>query len=815
MKKYLTLLMLAFMTVAAFAAQLGQRAGETGQLFIMGGEPLAGWGVTQEMTLNDATQAFECTLESANNMYFTFGDAAFSDWDDWNANHRYAIAAGDQNAEVGQEYQLVKANGTIVLSSGKYLVSVTTDLRCTITLIEEVAPETPETYAIVGDFTGGWEADAQMTRSADNASVYTLFVEGFEAEAKTYEYKLRANGKWGVYDLPADDSNNNFVFGTEEYPAGKYNLTFTANVTENTLTLDAELVQETELNTYSATFDNTSANWEKVYAYVWTGEGQGEVLGQWPGTEMQQAGDGSATYSIQFKAAAAPEFIIFHNGEGTQTGNLTFENEKTYTYVIPATNIEITVEEGGDIAEALNAAKAQVAKVGQIIINLKEAQYTVSSTLEAPATLYINGNGATIDASALSGAFIKMSATPSVELVNDYYRIEGIGINDLTLNGLKGSIFHDNNVKYCAVGFYISNCVMQLATESVNNEALIAFQGGGAKDFYVTNSTIYGNAGVAKYFVRYNNSARLDRYGYDKDTEFETVNYQKNTFYNLLNSEGQWANYSGMAGQKYTAFDVKNNIWMNCGENLIARRLLGGRAASSYTNCTFENNTYAHVDAESGEVVFETEGTVGTDEETGEATNVGTYDVSGTALTTDPKFRDAANGDFAVEASTAQALYETGDQRWGTWAAPVAANYYLVGNMNGWEISDDYKLTLNDKAETEEYMITIELEADAQFKIARPDGESVTYYPDGTGNAYGENGEVTAAGSHTVYFRPNADGGDDWFHGVILAQHNADGISLVTDTIQRTAEVYNLSGQRVTSPRKGLYVVNGRKVAMK
>ncbi|MBQ6769280.1 MAG: hypothetical protein IJP46_11565, partial [Prevotella sp.] len=76
------------------------------------------------------------------------------------------------------------------------------------------------------------------------------------------------------------------------------------------------------------------------------------------------------------------------------------------------------------------------------------------------------------------------------------------------------------------------------------------------------------------------------------------------------------------------------------------------------------------------------------------------------------------------------------------------------------------------QAETEEYMFTMDLTTQSQFKVVKSDGVSQTWYPDGMGNNYGENGEITQDGNYTIYFRPNADGGDDWFNGVIYVQLN-------------------------------------------
>ena len=101
----------------------------------------------------------------------------------------------------------------------------------------------------------------------------------------------------------------------------------------------------------------------------------------------------------------------------------------------------------------------------------------------------------------------------------------------------------------------------------------------------------------------------------------------------------------------------------------------------------------------------------------------------------------------------------------GAWAA---AAYYVVGNFTNWSTNDAYKMTLNTGCtSTTEYMLTLDLAADAQFKVVKDDGQGQTWYPDGMGNNYGENGELSGAGKYTVYFRPNGDGNPDWFYSVM------------------------------------------------
>lgn len=103
--------------------------------------------------------------------------------------------------------------------------------------------------------------------------------------------------------------------------------------------------------------------------------------------------------------------------------------------------------------------------------------------------------------------------------------------------------------------------------------------------------------------------------------------------------------------------------------------------------------------------------------------------------------------------------------------------YYIIGTMNEWNINNNYKLTLNETAATTEYYFpSLALTTTSQFKVVySADGtDKTTYYPEGIGNAYGENGEIASDGNYTIFFRPNGDGGDDWFYNVIYVTSMID-----------------------------------------
>jgi hypothetical protein len=198
-----------------------------------------------------------------------------------------------------------------------------------------------EKMYLAGDFTGGWpdgddwSVAKEMTQNAENTALWTYTLEGFKVEAKTYKYKVSAHQAWDNYYQLPENGDAEFEFGTEGYPAGKYNIVITANTEGHALSLVAEPVP---LNTYTATFEN-NGNWAEVYAYAWTTTGEGEAavttefLGAWPGTKVEVS---DAGYVVTIQAEEAPEFIIFSNGSGLQTADLPFVDGSTYAYEAPA-----------------------------------------------------------------------------------------------------------------------------------------------------------------------------------------------------------------------------------------------------------------------------------------------------------------------------------------------------------------------------------------------------------------------------------------------------------------------------------------------
>ena len=118
-------------------------------------------------------------------------------------------------------------------------------------------------YAIVGDLTGGWEDDVEMT-ATENEGEYTLTVENVVVgSTEAYKYKLRANGNWNDYQLPAGSDN---ALWTPEEGIGYYTLTFTANVLNHTLNCVGEKTADFEYAVVGCTYEGNNEVQSELFA---------------------------------------------------------------------------------------------------------------------------------------------------------------------------------------------------------------------------------------------------------------------------------------------------------------------------------------------------------------------------------------------------------------------------------------------------------------------------------------------------------------------------------------------------------------------
>ena len=241
-----------------------------------------------------------------------------------------------------------------------------------------------------------------------------------------------------------------------------------------------------------------------------------------------------------------------------------------------------------------------------------------------------------------------MSSTPTQSTNSkSCYEVEEVNFEGVTVTGIQQRFFYDNKKAYVVKKFKVDSCVIELATVETSSaiDGVIEFNQGGVIEFDIEKSTVYQTSNLnPKYVTKYNNSIVPDNAIPDY-TACKFWTYKNNTFYKVATD--QWHN-GGRIAQKASTMtvDIENNIWVDCAPSggSILRRLFGGKKSSDFAAATIAHNTYwLNGDNEDNSSYDKTE--------------------SPTPLTTDPNFKDAANGDFTPQGAD-QVANKTGDPRW-------------------------------------------------------------------------------------------------------------------------------------------------------
>lgn len=227
-----------------------------------------------------------------------------------------------------------------------------------------------------------------------------------------------------------------------------------------------------------------------------------------------------------------------------------------------ATDITVDVAEGEDISAAVTAASLGK-KVGNININLADgATCTVSSTLVAPNILNIEGNWATIDASALEGPFITLNGTDKFVQKNDgtesdHKYIDYVSIDNVDIIGLKDALVKDNQKTYVEYLSIIgSNIEMPAAGKNV-----LDFNGKGyVGKVLVGNSTIWAKDMNTGFFAQYGSRPKnID------ENWTQVFDFENSTIVNIANGKNLCdLKQNGTAQNEYI---VKNSIFVDCGKS--------------------------------------------------------------------------------------------------------------------------------------------------------------------------------------------------------------------------------------------------------
>ncbi len=253
-------------TMPAKAVTVSATFKKLASLYIIGGPKDWKLDDMTEMTYNATTQAYEYEYAPTSVAYFAISDVATAEsWDDFNANHRYAIGENDKEATLNEAIALQKVNGTIVLKPVKegttYKISIAKDLS-TITISGEAAPEpTDDTYVVAGNninlFGEAWNGTYEANKMTLNetSGLYEKTYTNVALTKGTIEYKIVKNGSaW----YPADNQK------CEIAADGTYNVV----VTFDAVKLEATMVAS------GATGINSIAADEMKDATIYTISGQ-------------------------------------------------------------------------------------------------------------------------------------------------------------------------------------------------------------------------------------------------------------------------------------------------------------------------------------------------------------------------------------------------------------------------------------------------------------------------------------------------------------------------------------------------------------
>ena len=444
----------------------------------------------------------------------------------------------------------------------------------------------------------------------------------------------------------------------------------------------------------------------------------------------------------------------------------------TYTYEIAPTDIVINAEDitDGNITAAITAKTEGVAKVGDITINLAAGDYTISASIVAPASFTLNGNGATIDASALDAAMI---TTPTGDLAE---WMEGnFTVKDVTVKGMTKAFYASAGKNYLYNDFLIQNCVIELAGTAGND---FDFRKGGvAKNFTIDQSTIYAPAATTNSLYT---SQSAQRGTEAPGVTTQTFSITNSTLYNIAKAKNFFTHRQ--ANQTWLAYTIKNSVFVNVGKSgQVVKGINQGQSGANPT-WDIEGNVFNFDGADTSAA-----------ESTGDEAEPVTGSIAGIVT-----FTDAANGDFTptllLAPGSMSAPESIGDPRW----IPLT----LVGS---------YSITVDEniengtvKADAPYAAVGTEIKVTAT-PAADYELETLFYEIEGDNGIY----EIT-------------DGKFDMPNGNVTIKatfkSTATGISSIENgqlTIDNDAPAYNLAGQKVSNSYKGVVIKNGRKVVIK
>ena len=427
--------------------------------------------------------------------------------------------------------------------------------------------------------------------------------------------------EWGTIQLSSGDS---LAYSKVEAKEG---------VVEATTMAVKDIKAETNVARYIEIASPSFKYDEENYCYVAIQEGDTIIVVDnfgWMSQNFEM--DDEYNLILPDSVTSIKGIVMWDDWNGYSISPLSIEE-----YVAPQ-DIVVNVAEG-EISAAVEAEKAKVAKVGNITINLTAgAAYTIANTIEAPAGIIINGNGATIDASALAANFIQSAVTEEAKTV------DSIAVLNVTVKGLGKALYYSAGKNIGISNFVVDNSVIEMAKDVVVFDFT---KGSAALNFAVKNSTIYAQTATTKSIYSSQGGEKGDAYGATVDTP-QTFSFENTTLYNIAYNKNFFTHRSN--GQKWMKFVVKNNVIVNSGKANFMTSVNGGQdSPNPIYDADAANSVGTLVDGAYTDL---------------SASQTVQGNAMGTSVVTNPGFKDVSAGDFTVYAGSEQAKQKIGDPRW-------------------------------------------------------------------------------------------------------------------------------------------------------
>ena len=421
------------------------------------------------------------------------------------------------------------------------------------------------------------------------------------------------------------------------------------------------------------------------------------------------------TVSVTVKSLDTYVVVKVTARAGNTDLQVTDKGDGAYSFVAPAADVVVNAEfqappadfelavEPGNISDALDAQITEDVTVRNVTLTLSEGNYTITKPIEAAGNVTITGAGenTVIDASALTGPFVLMSANP-IPVTNEAggIPIGNIIFKNLVVKDLAQQLVYANKQKYLFDNVEVNNCIIGI--KGASKKTIFDFNGGGnTKKLTVVNSTLWADASTQwQNGGFYSSQSGQDVVSLGGESQLTSI--KNSNFYNIAN--GKTTSTRRKNSQKWMTYEVKNSIIVNSGKKgEFYAGLNGGNANGGVWD--IDNNSVRFNDEDVNEA---------------EATKAKLTGV--TAIEGDPGFKDAENGDFHIgEVSYSdQAKARIGDPRWLTVYKPESVTAPIeLTPLDGADLAADVEEAYKEQGLAPAY-ITINLLPGGHYTVSKP-----------------------------------------------------------------------------------------------